>query len=442
MKRFLVHISCLVVLATLLVTTAFAGGYQLNEHGARAVGMGGAFVARASDASAVYFNPAGLGFQQGINLLGGGTFILPSTKFTYRPTGAETKASSLVFFPPNLYGTYAVDDQMVLGLGVFTPYGLGTEWPNDNSWPGRYLAVKTDLQTFYVNPSIGYKISDDLSVGFGLSYVYGSVTMSRKVGPIYRTLVTVAPGVYAPVPSSAADGSVKLDATASGFGFNFGVIYKPMPELSLGASFRSETKLDFSGTATFSDMGDMGQFTPGGDGKATLPMPMNIYVGAAYQVMPELTVEADFQYVGWSAYDKLTLDLPVGPTANLVVSAGPPPVIVQKVLQGPSTDYKNWDDGYLGRVGAEYKYDDQLTLRAGLIMDISPQPPVKTEPMLPDGDRTDLSVGGSYKIDQNLHVDLAYMIVLFAERATNNPSLPGTYNSIANLISVDIGYSF
>ncbi len=423
MKRFLVHFSCLVVLATLLMATAFAGGYQLNEHGARAVGMGGAFVARASDASAVFYNPAGLAFQKGINLLGGGTFILPSTKFTYRPTGTETKTESSVFFPPNLYGTYAVDDQMVLGLGVYTPYGLGTTWPDAMTWPGRYLAVKSSLQTFYINPSIGYKINDELAVGAGVSVVFGSVSMGYHV-PTYASL--------APPTPSAVDGAVNLDATATGFNFDIGAIYKPMEGLSLGLSYRSLTKLNFEGDAKFTNMLALSSFFPGGTGKATLPMPANLFIGAAYDVMPELTVEADFQFIGWKAYDQLKIELPNGPNFPLT---GQP-------LQKSSVSVKNWDDGYMGRVGAEYKYDDQLTLRAGLIMDISPQPPVKTEPMLPDGDRTDLSVGGSYKIDQNLHVDVAYMIVLFAERATNNPALPGTYNSVANLISIDFGYAF
>ena len=50
----------LLVLVVLIIcgASAFAGGYQLNEHGARAMAMGGASVAQASDGSAIYFNPA------------------------------------------------------------------------------------------------------------------------------------------------------------------------------------------------------------------------------------------------------------------------------------------------------------------------------------------------------------------------------------------------
>jgi long-chain fatty acid transport protein len=111
-------------------------------------------------------------------------------------------------------------------------------------------------------------------------------------------------------------------------------------------------------------------------------------------------------------------------------------------MQQSSTDKKDWNDGYLLRCGGEYKYSTEITLRGGLILDMSPQPPSKTEPMLPDGDRVDISIGGGYKINENLHVDAAYMIVLFMERDAKNSVLPGIYNSNAHIISVNVGYSF
>ena len=103
---------------------------------------------------------------------------------------------------------------------------------------------------------------------------------------------------------------------------------------------------------------------------------------------------------------------------------------------------KNWNDGYLLRGGAEYKMDSQVTLRGGLILDLTPQPPSKAEPMLPDGDRVDICLGGSYKISDNFYVDASYMLVLFMETNAKSSELPGTYNSNAHIISVNLGYSF
>jgi long-chain fatty acid transport protein len=160
-------------------------------------------------------------------------------------------------------------------------------------------------------------------------------------------------------------------------------------------------------------------------------MPSNFLLGLAYDVSPKLTLEGDFQWVGWKSYDQLQVTLANGPVSPLGV-----------LQKSPAPQIKNWDDGYLFRLGGEYTVNDKLTLRAGYIMDISPEPLSKTEPMLPDGDRNDLSIGGGYQISEKLHVDLAYMLVLFNSRDASTAVLPGTYKSSANLISIDFGYKF
>jgi long-chain fatty acid transport protein len=406
------------VLFVLVVYTAVGGGYQLNEQGARAVGMGGAFVANASDPSAIYYNPAGLTSQKGINILLGGNLILPSTTFKGPlPSTTETSTESQVFTPINIYGTYQINDKLVVGLGVFNPFGLGTEWPE--GWAGRQLAVKSDLQTWYINPSVGYKINDQVSIGIGVSYVYGSVKLTRKV--------------YFP---GQAYFNASLEGTGSAYNINFGILYKPMDELSLGLSYRLKTDIEFSGDMKFTDVPTaIASFFPGGTGKATLPMPGNLQIGIAYKATEDLTLEGDLQYIQWSAYDKLSLDIPA-----VYLPAGAP--YYGAMTQGPSTSVKDWVDNVALRGGIEYKLDPETILRCGVILDLTPQPPSKSEPMLPDADRLDISLGVSYKINDNLSIDAAYMLILFMERDAKTAQLPGTYNSTAHIISLNLGYSF
>jgi len=391
----------------LIVCTALGAGYQLNEQGSRAIGMGGAFVARASDPSAVYYNPAGLAFQKGINVLGGVSFIMPSTKFTGSLTQkpVETTTKSQVFTPINVYGTYQINDDIVVGMGIYNPFGLGTEWPDlwgqdlNNIYVGSQQTggLKSDLQMWYFNPSIGYKINDQLSFGLGVSYVYGSAKISQRVGH---------PGTHAIIGTST------LDGTGSGFNVNFGGLYKPIEGLSIGFSYRIKTDIEFSG--------DFITPTSTMAGKATLPMPGNFYVGVAYELTPELCVEADLQYIQWSAYDKLAIKLPTV----------------------TSTQTKDWNDNIALRGGAEYKLNQDLTLRGGLALDLTPQPPSKAEPMLPDADRLDISVGGTYRINEKLYIDAAYNAILFMERDAKTSALPGIYNGIAHVVGVNIGYTF
>ncbi len=172
----------LLVLVTFLATgTLFAGGYQLNEQNARAVGMGGAFAATASDPSAIYFNPAGLAFQDGFNVLGGINFIIPSTTFTpaansyLQPIIVSTNPQ--VFTPFNIYGSYKLNDKIVVGLGIYNPFGLGTQWPDQwgraymnpfgANYLGSSLAINSSIATYYFNPTIAYKINDKSFRWFG-----------------------------------------------------------------------------------------------------------------------------------------------------------------------------------------------------------------------------------------------------------------------------------
>ena len=437
MKKKAIRFSATLLLFVTAASIAFAGGYQINELDARATGMAGAFVARAYDPSAIFFNAAGLGFQTGINATIGTTLIFPSTTYTGPGTLAlETKTAKQTFFPSNIYGAYAINSQWVVGLGVYNPYGLGTQWPTE--WPGQRHLVKADLQTYYINPTVAYKVSDELAFGAGVSVVWGNAKISQRVQAI--TLLG------APT-SGATDGTVTLDGNGNGVSVNVGAIYKPMPKLSLGAAFRSLTNLKLKGTATFTNMQllqkDPHNYFPGGDGDVTLPMPANIVVCAAYDVDPKLTVEADLQYTLWSAYKNLAITIADGP----VVSTLPPPYFGHSLQTSPPVQSKNWNDGIMLRLGGEYKLDDKVMLRLGYIRDMTPQPLSKIEPMLPDANRNDITVGGSYQLNERLSFDAAYMMVLFEDRSPKLIDTPldlqgGTYKSSANLVSLNVNYHF
>jgi len=231
-------------LLTLVVTAVFAGGYQINEHGTKAMGMGGAFAAQASDPSAIFFNPAGLTQLKGINIMIGGTAIMPMATFT-GPTGVtgisatSTDMVKQTFFPPNAYITYNYEN-WAFGLGFFAPYGLGTEWPA--KWGGspvalgQYEAYITDLQAMYLNPTVAYRFSDKLSVGVGFSYIFGTVDLKQKIN-----LPTLPPGTLPDWDSS-------LEGTGTGYSFNVGILWNPTDALSVGVSYRSKAEIEFSAT--------------------------------------------------------------------------------------------------------------------------------------------------------------------------------------------------
>ena len=408
----LAKIAAVFCAAVLVATTSlFAGGFQLNEHGARAMAQGGAFAARASDASAIYFNPAGLGFQDVPSVYLGVTLITPNVTF-YGPTQVNpAQRTSLVpatFTPINVYGALPITDRIHVGFGVYNPYGLGTEWPAN--WPGKFLTTKINLETFFFSPTVAYRVNDQLSVGAGFNYVTGSVTLKKAIA------VT---SIALPDPPR-----VSIDMTANGVGFNVGAMYKITPELSVGASYRSQVKVDASGTAVF-DPNYAALSLPQGDVTTKLTLPATGYLGVAYKLLSNLELEADYQYIGWSSYKELDFEF----KANGSHSVSP----------------KNYVDTYILRVGGEYTVA-QFHLRAGYYYDHSPVKTEYVEPLLPDANRNGFNVGLGYDLTKNLSLDVSYLFIRFDQRTAVNTipenSFDGTYNSYADLFGFNLGYTF
>ncbi|NUN69639.1 MAG: porin [Bacteroidetes bacterium] len=390
---------CMLLLISSL--SLHAGGFQLNEHGARAMAQGGAWAARAYDGSAIFFNPAGLGFQKIRSLYLGTTIIMPAASF-YGPTNlgqnAKNEMVSQVFTPINLYATVPVMENLVVGIGINNPYGLGTEWPED--WTGRYITQKIDLMSFFFTPTAAYKVSDNLSIGVGLNYATGNVTLSRMVSP--------------------GDAQVKLDLSGTGMGFTGGVIFKPTEALSVGVSYRSSVKIDAEGTAEFTPSSAL---FPAGDAAATLELPATAFVGVAYKVMDNLEVEADYQFVGWSSYKELKIDFKKNNTS--------------------SVSPKNYEDTYILRLGGEYTME-AMQIRFGYLFDRNPVADHYTEPLLPDSDRNGFNIGVGYKINETMSVDASYLFLKFAERKVTGTEVEfdGVYQSNANLFGINFGYTF
>jgi len=425
--------SCVVVLLALVTpfSIAFAGGFQLNEVGARAMGMGGAFAAQGNDLSTMYFNPAGLAHQRGFGAYVGGTMILPSASYTNPAGTSTTDMVSQTFLTPNGYFGYGMENGLAFGLGVYVPFGLGTEWPA--GWAGRYEALKADLQTFMVNPTIAYRVNDMFMFGAGVTYTHMKAEISYNVATY--SVIAVPP---TPAPT---DGLVALNADGSSWSFDVGTIVMPTPELSFGLSYRHTSETDLEGDAAITNMQALQPFFPGGTGKTKITLPNQIWAGVAYKFSDALTVEFDYQWMGWSTYDSLNIDLPVGPIAPFPPQLGGP-----RPLQGPTKSAKAWKNTYLLRLGGEYKYE-AWRFRLGFVYDANPQPNQYVEPILPDANRTEGTIGIGYRFAGNWQIDVAYQLIIFEERTVTGPpptgdknEFPGTYKNGANLFGLSIGY--
>jgi long-chain fatty acid transport protein len=341
------------------------------------------------------------------------------------PAATTTGLKKQLFFPSNAYVAYTLDNGLAFGIGFFSPFGLGTEWPAE--WDGRRIALKTDIRTFFINPTVAYRINEQLSIGAGASYVFTDVKLKYRT----RTYSTLTP----PTPA-AYDGTASLEADGNAFNFNVGLLYKPLEDLSIGLSYRHSTNVDYSGQASFKDMQALSPWFPGGEGKTTIELPNTFFGGVAYTITPDVTVEADLQYTGWACYDVLQIDIATGPAAPAALGGGP-------LQKSPAPAMKDWKNVVMVRVGGEYRADP-FAFRAGFIYDQTPQPDKSVEPMLPDANRVEFTLGLGYRITPAINADVAYQFILFSDRSVAAPTnaFPGTYATTANLFGLNLGYSF
>src|SRR5690606_33700655 len=105
--------------------------------------------------------------------------IAPFGEFTDNQSGRASELQNDPSFVPHVYATYGFNERFAAGLGVYVPYGLGTQWPLD--FDGRFLGFDNSLQSIYVQPTVAYRITEQLSVGAGFTYVIAGVELNRRL---------------------------------------------------------------------------------------------------------------------------------------------------------------------------------------------------------------------------------------------------------------------
>lgn len=411
-------------LVFILSTVAFGSGFLIYEHGAAAMGMAGAFVSIANNATAVFYNPAGMAWLKGTQIEAGGTFIFPSGSVSLPnwpdPTYQKVYQLDQTFFPPHFYLTQKLGSRLAAGIGVFAPYGLGTSWPVN--YPLKYICTQTTMETFFINPAIAFMITDNLSIGVGVSYIHSTLSqdLSRHV---------VIPSVWAgDIPASLNK------SKGNSVGYNAGLLFKK-GKFSLGFHWRSGFNIDYSGTLTLDKSNvpaPIQPYIPGsGAVTTTFKFPNLFGLGASYQLSPKLLWSAEIQYYTWKVYKNYTI--------NVVYEGGAG--TEQELVE------ENFKNSIILRTGLQYQVKENLALRCGILYDQTPQPIESIDPSLPDASRVALTAGLGYTKNR-FRVDVGYQYEMFSNRTSPNRDIypsglgSGTYHTLGQLLGFTLGYSF
>jgi len=366
--------------------------------------MASAVTAMIDDSSAVYYNPAGIAQGRRVDVLIGDTMIVPNFKFKSATTGNSASTSGVV--PPfHVYASAGITDQLSVGVGMFSPYGLAANWPSQ--WEGRSLATRSSLATYYINPTLAYRFGP-LRIGAGLQIVRATLDLQRDIR------------------FGAQDGSSDFGGDSWGVGGNVGAQFEAVRQyLSLGIHYRSAVKLDFEGSAHFENI-PLPFLATIHDQRVTtsLTQPDTLAFGLASRPIPQLVVDLDLIWNDWKKVRAIAINFPDDPTGTL-----------------SSTQAKNWKNTVNVHVGGELALAEKWRLRAGALYDPSPSPAQTLTPETPDANRLNLGIGGGYVHKSGLRADLGYQLLLLFDKTSTAPQLPGQYGGLVNIVSISIGYS-
>jgi len=434
-KRF---VPALVIVAFMLFTstTALAAGICITEKSVK--GLGNAFAgaaAVAEDASTIYFNPAGLTRLSGSQVQAGAHVIMTSFKFdnegsttvlTTQMTGGDGGDGGDTHFVPNFFYSQDISDRLKVGIGIVSPFGLGTEY-NDN-WVGRYHTIKSELLTVDINPTIAYKINSELSIGFGFSAQYIDAELTNNID--FGTMI-------GPAFSQGVDGYVKLEGDDWGYGFNLGVLFEPTEKTRIGLAYRSRIRYELEGDADFTTpaaaaglAGFLGLVNT--DVDADIDMPDSASLSVYHQLNDKWAIMADITWTNWSVLDELRIKFDSGAADSVTTF--------------------NWQDTLRYSIGATFTPNSQWTFRTGISFDETPVPNAQRRtPRVPDEDRIWLALGTSYQFNDRLGFDVGYTYI-FADEAEIDKTatgedqlrgaLKGEFEGSSNIISAQFNWKF
>jgi len=419
------------VFVAVLLTQANPGsgaGFLIYEHGAAAMAMAGAFISIANNPSAIWHNPAGIAFLKGTQVSVGTTLIKSSstmtlTQWPYAQPSKTWDQKSQVFYPSTFYITHSIGEKVTLGFGFFSPYGLGASWPIENQL--RYLGYEDDMKTFFFNPTVGIKLTDQLSIGAGVSYIYSTVKF--KLVRLITNLI--------PYTGSTYDVPAELEGNGNSWAFNAGLLYRA-EKFSLGVNWRSSFNIDYKGDMTLDTSAIPSYFRPGfpteAGGETTFKFPNIFGVGASVNVTEALLLTADIHYVLWSRFDKYV-------------------VTFDNADMDPLETKEDWKDAFTFRLGGQYTISPQFCLRAGVMYDLTPQPVESMDPLLPDADRVAVTAGFGWTLAKNIVLDMTFHHEIFGDRTSPNRDIykfgsvnfgESNYETTANLLALSLSFGF
>ncbi len=379
--------SIIAVAVSFTAFNSYSASFQLNETSAS--GLGRAFAGDAviaDDAAVLARNPAAMALFDKKSFSLAATYVDPGVdvkgvagpdmlgdSFDISQLDQDGVVPSAII--PAMYFINPINKTFAYGIGINSNFGLKSEYSDD--YAAGTIGGKTDLKTVNANISGSYRMNEQLSLGLGVNVVYGEAELIRHAGRVLENGITV-PGLGEVVsPVAAKTEILNMQGDDFGYGWNIGAVYEINGNHRLALTYRSEVELAFDGEFT-------GLGKPTKSGQLTIDMPAVTEFSGFHQFTSQWATHYSVMYTQWSSFEKL----------QALTADG---LAFEKV--------ENFEDTYRFALGATFKANSALTLRAGVAYDQSASVKDYRSISIPDSDRLWYSAGATYELAFNESVD-------------------------------------
>jgi long-chain fatty acid transport protein len=383
--------------------TVHASGVRIPHQDAAATARADAFVATADNPSAIFYNPAGITQLEGAQVRLGNYAVTLDVE--YRPdSGGSFGNKERVINVPNFYYTWSPANAPIsLGLGVDAPFGLSTEY--DDNIPSRNKNKKAKLVVVAFAPVVAWQLTPALSIGAGPTINYGEAQDVRGIA---------VPG----------DG-FQFRGDGAAYGFNVGILWKPLPQHSFGLTYHGALDFEFSGHSQIT----LKPF-PGSNRKLRLPredaslsvhLPQFIVAGYSFRPTPAWNLEVNVDWTDWDSLNSAPL---------------------KQQFSAPGGLDFNYESGFIYEVGATRTFSNGFRVSAGYAYAENNAPSSTFTPGIPDNDRHVLSAGiGGRGVHWDWDFGYQYSVSDFRTIANGGPA-DGKWRLHSNALMFSAGYHF
>ncbi|MCP4680626.1 MAG: hypothetical protein GY854_35110 [Deltaproteobacteria bacterium] len=393
-----VRIFCLVAGVCFLSVCpkTYAGGLEVPDLGAVAIGRGGAFAARADNLSAFYYNPAGLSKNKGVNLLVGVTLFNvnlhylrsgstddsggvgtvemngvdvynPSRDFAeigpenpessdYHSISGERPLSPLPMMVFSWGDAFNVEG-LALAVGLITPSSFYLpKYPEKG--PGRYAIREGSF--LVASPGIGISYAVNRYIQVGGVFLGGAafLDMSVAIRPVPRLN---DPLFYNENLGGDADLSIETKDWFAPSGI-FGVLSNPLDWLEVGVAVKLPQKIEANGKAKYTaptdDLINSDLVSGRDDITLRFHFPWVVRAGVRY-IHRYFDIEADFVWENWSSFERFEFDMDAELFQDAVEEEGR--------MEMPDAEVpKHFRDTYSVRLGGDVEvWPEHIAARIG-----------------------------------------------------------------------------